>query len=248
MKTIIDYTNQVKAYAAAAKSIAPVENGTTASGSYAIGANFMRDGVLYKAKTAIIAGDTLTLNTNYELADPESTQLGQLKEALTDEAETRAKNGAHNLLPYDLPTIKSANTAGTWSGDTYTYQGISVSFNADGTCTATGLEENEYKALGNVFIKYCPNYPYKAGNIIRGCPAGGNVNTYSVLLTNAAATQLLAYDAGTGGSYNEDVNDSLISIRFMQNTVVENLTFKPMVTLATDADNKWTPYAMTNKE
>lgn len=84
MKSIIDYTNKIKAYAAAAKSIAPVENGTAAAGSYGIGENFMREGVLYKAKTAITAGDTLTLNTNYELDDPESVQIGNLKQALSN--------------------------------------------------------------------------------------------------------------------------------------------------------------------
>ena len=201
----------------------------------------------------------LTNNEPYIKATGERTTLGAmfaetwaditaLETKVNNEIATRAELGAHNLLPFDLAAIKAANTSGTWSDNAYTYQGITVTFNADGTCTATGLEENEYKALGNVFIKYCPVYAYKAGNIISGCPAGGNVNTYSILLTNAAATQLLAYDAGNGGTYNTDVNDALISIRFMQNTVVESLTFKPMVTLATDTDTTRLPYAKTNRE
>lgn len=84
MKSVEDFANQIKSYASAAKSIAPVENGTTAVSSYQIGKEFMRQGVLYKAKTAITAGDTLTLNTNYELADPVSTQLDNVKNALSD--------------------------------------------------------------------------------------------------------------------------------------------------------------------
>lgn len=84
MKSVIDFANQVKDYAAAGKAIASVENGTTAVGTYAVGEQFIREGVLYKAKTSITAGDTLTLNTNYELADDLDTQIGNVKQALSD--------------------------------------------------------------------------------------------------------------------------------------------------------------------
>jgi len=45
--------------------IAPVENGSTASQAYAVGAHFIRDGAFCTAKTAIASGETFTLNTNY---------------------------------------------------------------------------------------------------------------------------------------------------------------------------------------
>ena len=45
--------------------LAPVENGTTASQAYAVGAYFCRNGELCRAKTAINSGATLTENTNY---------------------------------------------------------------------------------------------------------------------------------------------------------------------------------------
>ena len=48
-------------------SIAPVEDGTTASQAYAQGKYFFHNGDFCKAKTAIASGATFTLNTNYEV-------------------------------------------------------------------------------------------------------------------------------------------------------------------------------------
>ena len=84
MKNVVDFANQIAGYAAAAKSIAPVENGDNAVGSYEIGDQFMRNGVIYKAKIAIDANDPLTLNTNYELESDLETQLSNVNEALSD--------------------------------------------------------------------------------------------------------------------------------------------------------------------
>lgn len=65
------------------EEIAPIESGTVASQAYAIGDHFIKNDVLYKAKTAIAQGETLTLNTNYEVADNVTDQLASLKEALS---------------------------------------------------------------------------------------------------------------------------------------------------------------------
>lgn len=81
MKTAVDFAGKVKSYTAAAKSIAPVENGTTSAGSYAVGEQFMRDGALCRVKTPISAGATLTLNTNYELAPAVEAQIQELSSA-----------------------------------------------------------------------------------------------------------------------------------------------------------------------
>lgn len=74
------------------EEIAPIESGTVASQVYAIGDHFIKDDVLYKAKTAIAQGETLTLNTNYEVADNVTDQLASLKEALTNAQSDVTKN------------------------------------------------------------------------------------------------------------------------------------------------------------
>ena len=49
-----------------ASQIAPIENGATASTSYAQGAYFIHNGKFCKAKTSIASGATFTKGTNYE--------------------------------------------------------------------------------------------------------------------------------------------------------------------------------------
>lgn len=48
--------------------LAPFENGATSSAPYAVGDLLVRAGILYKAKTAIAAGDAFTVDTNIEVA------------------------------------------------------------------------------------------------------------------------------------------------------------------------------------
>ena len=56
-------------------NIAPSEDDDTASQGYSIGDQFLKNGTLYKAKTAIVAGDTFVLDTNYEAADKITKQI-----------------------------------------------------------------------------------------------------------------------------------------------------------------------------
>lgn len=82
------------------------------------------------------------------------------------------KGTGKNLLPLNLGTIKSLNTGGTWSGNIYTYNGITftLNINADGIIesidisgtasqqTEFSISENTYKLnAGNYFISGIPN-------------------------------------------------------------------------------------------
>ena len=75
-------------------NIAPVEDGDNASQAYAIGEQFYRNNVLYKAKTAITLGtawSSLTLDTDYEVADNVSSQIQDIANN-TATHETRITN------------------------------------------------------------------------------------------------------------------------------------------------------------
>lgn len=68
----LDYRADTKLFIAKNKqdiraTIAPIEDGTTASKAYSAGKLFYHDGSLCKAKTSIASGATFTLNTNYEI-------------------------------------------------------------------------------------------------------------------------------------------------------------------------------------
>ena len=72
-------------------SIAPVEDGATLSQGYAVGAPFIRGGVLYKAKVALTSGtsfSSLTLDTDYELETKIVDQLSSLNSALSNKADS----------------------------------------------------------------------------------------------------------------------------------------------------------------
>ena len=126
MKTIVDYAELIKEKHALNETIAPVETDLTdASQAYAIGAKFIYDGTLYRAKTAIAQHDALVLNTNYEAAPDVETQIA-------NEAATISAMGAKNILPFDLNAIKDLNTSGTWASNVYSYRGVDFTVNPDG--------------------------------------------------------------------------------------------------------------------
>ena len=64
--------------------IAPVETSTTASQSYAIGEQFILNGVLYTATAAITAGGTITINGNCTASDTVTEQIANINGAYSE--------------------------------------------------------------------------------------------------------------------------------------------------------------------
>ena len=60
--------------------IAPVETSTTASQAYAIGEQFILNGVLYTATAAITAGSTITIDGNCTASDTVTEQIQNIKQ------------------------------------------------------------------------------------------------------------------------------------------------------------------------
>ena len=108
MKKITDYAELVKAKHALNKTIAPVEDGANIAGSYTSGKQFIREGVLYTALTTIAANtawSSLTLDTDYELADDLTSQLASLNQTLTQKAyqtddATETVLASDDLVPF----------------------------------------------------------------------------------------------------------------------------------------------------
>ena len=108
MKKITDYAEPVKAKHALNKTIAPVEDGANIAGSYTSGKQFIRGGVLYTALTTIAdntAWSSLTLDTDYELADDLTSQLASLNQTLTQKAyqtddATETVLASDDLVPF----------------------------------------------------------------------------------------------------------------------------------------------------
>ena len=265
MKTIVDYAEKVKAQHALNKTFAPVETDLTdASQAYAIGDQFIYDGVLYKAKTAIAQHDALVLNTNYEAADDITTQIKN-KTVTTDPVPTEGstnpvqsngvyvdnrniyevmgKNGAKNKEPFDIDVVKALNTTGTWTGNSYELNGITFAFADDGKVTVSGTAS----ALCSITIS--GNYDLNGGYIITGCPSGGGGSTYSLRIYDSSTT-LVADDVGEGVSFTaNNLTNCRTNLIVRKDAAISTpIVFAPMIRDSKDTDPTYQPYAKTNQE
>lgn len=115
--------------------LAPVENGTTASLTYAAGEYFCRNGKTCRAKTAIQSGATLTLNTNYK----------------------EESSGGLNALNSTMSHVAKVVVISNVEGKTIPAGSSFVSFTPP-----TGLPHNNLLSLSlyciyaNVYFQWCP--------------------------------------------------------------------------------------------
>ena len=173
------------------------------------------------------------------------------KTALTNEVETRAKLGGHNLLQYPFvnPYIYSA-------GITWTDKG-------DGTITANGTvdsnSESHYVPYSRYGIEnreyfYLPNGNYILNN--QGFSDGSNNSHYIALYVtkNGSAQELARYTTQevsfTVNGDDGHTDGAFIQVQFIiyRGSTVSNLNFSPMIRLATDSNTTFTPYAKSNLE
>lgn len=229
MKTIVDYATKVKEQHALNKTLAPVETDLTdASRAYAIGEQFIYNGELFKAKTAIAQHDALVLNTNYEAADNLATEI----EALTKEAAATLNTlGAKNFLE----TLIGSGTT----------QGITYTINADGSITLNGT----CTAWTNIKLDYIAgqkNIP-SGSYILNGSISGNNkfrLNTY------VDGTKMAESENGNEASFTIPSTATEVYTRFEIDSTAtfNNETFYPMIRLSSIEDDTYAPYAKTNRE
>lgn len=74
-------------------TIATVETTSTASQGYAIGAQFVYNGILYEATAAIASGGTITPGTNCDPADSVTSQISSLANQKQDKLHVEVKSG-----------------------------------------------------------------------------------------------------------------------------------------------------------
>ena len=125
--------------------IAPVEDATTTSRSYAVGESFIKNNVLYRAILPIAQGtswSSLVLNTDYETAPSVSAQSQALMNDLGDitQLDTTDKSSAVNAINEvngnvdtlstavdnkHKITTKTVSTSG-WTNDTTSQSGVTL--------------------------------------------------------------------------------------------------------------------------
>jgi hypothetical protein len=115
-----------------------------------------------------------------------------------------------------------------------TNNGITYTVNEDGSITVNGTATaNSNIILGAVGLKGGTAYA------LNGCPTGGGGSTYRLYWQGVSGN----YDEGSGATYTPS-SDGAINIRIAiyKGATVNNLTFYPMVRLASIGDSSFVPY------
>lgn len=116
---------------------------------------------------------------------------------------------------------------------------ITYTCGADGEITANGT------AVGYSF--YDLSFKLPAGKyILSGCPSGGSTSTYNNYLrkTVDGVVSDIGYDTGNGLTFEltETTQIAGYFARFVTGATANNITFYPMITLATEMDQTYEPY------
>lgn len=199
-----------------------------ASTNYAVGDRFAYNGVRYKVNVACI-GITPPNANYYEIisVDEDTKELesniSTLNSSLTNLSDTVTNNGAHNLLN---------NTAST-----QTLNGITITINDDGSISLSGTASAEC-VVGLMYNL--------ENTLIRG---------QSYTLTGGISSNVkigisqFGFDTGSGLTFtaNFTITGAYCWLQIASGTTVST-TIYPMLRLASDSDNTYQPYAMTNQE
>ncbi len=151
-----------------------------------------------------------------------------------------AKNRAEILSLAEFAEV----SGGTISGNTVTYRGVTFTFNDDKTIAVNGTT-----GASAIAIRVSKKLTGLTDIILSGCPSGGSASGYQLQLHDRTSGDYPIGDYDKGRLLTLDpthIYEVMIIIR--SNITVDNLTYKPMVRLASDPDNTYVPYAMTNKQ
>jgi len=132
--------------------------------------------------------------------------------------------------------------------------GITFTDNGDGSVTVDGTAtaDTTFWLAGRTIETDAIKIDTSKGYVLTGCPAGGAVGTYALRATVYA--QGVVPDPNTGSTVNDIGSGASIAtgnayvspfIGVWNGTTVSNLTFYPMLRLASDPDTDWEPYSIT---
>lgn len=160
-----------------------------------------------------------------------SSQIQTLTNEVTDISDEIADMnnvlGAKNLFPNEAVSATSS--------------GITFTVNSDGTVSVSGT------ATANAYITF-PIISLKKGTyILSGCPDINQSETKAFLYIGS----LSVFDYGSGAKFTLSSDNDNINLAIRVNAGVSfssAITFKPMIRLASIADDTYEPYSMTNQE
>ena len=150
-------------------------------------------------------------------------------------------------MPMSLIDIKSFNTSGTWSGNVYTWNGVTFTIHDDFSVTTGGT----FSQRAYLYLQSTPTSIAKDTYIASGCPSGGSTTTYRIVNGTYDGSTASTSFADTGDGVNRDVTTlstpkiwCYIDIRASSGI---GKTFYPMLRLSTITDGSYEPYTGRNE-
>lgn len=196
------------------------------------------DEVLYQGSTYVCKQNStgnLPTNTTYWQLVAQKGDAGEVTEAELQAAyKVMGEMGAKNFCK----RTKETQTVGE----------VTFTVNSDDSVTATASTATTAVRNFEYSRMTLPAGSYR----FTGCPVGGDSSTkYGIDVYNNTAGSRIGWDIGDGVEFSLSSTTSIsiaISIRSGYDLSNNSKTFYPMIRLATDTDNTYAPYAMTNKE
>lgn len=145
-----------------------------------------------------------------------------------------------NYGKYKVPVVISGKNLLQITATSQTISGVTFTINSDKsiTCNGTATANAEFR------IVRTPDFPDNEDMLLTGCPVGGSSSTYQLQYSNNRDKAF--QDMGNGiviqkMDYNTYPN-TYVQIRIVKGYTCNNLTFYPMIRLATIEDDTYEPY------
>lgn len=151
-----------------------------------------------------------------------------------------AGGAGKNLLPMTVEGIKAANSDYTWSGNSCTISGITITILTDSNGNVNGISANG-TATDRVLLFITRTAQYTSGEtyILNGCPSGGSLSTYLFYIVDGGEQ----YDVGTGVTFTSTGSANRLVLIMVRQGVTIDKVFYPMIRLATETDATFAPYS-----
>lgn len=195
-----------------------------------------------KVRVSLVSGKTYNNTTIYPMIRFASIEDDTYEPYIPDNTE---------LMRYTDNGVLGAKNLFQITATTRTQDGVTITVNKDssgnvlsivlnGTATRSNqVNLNNTAGLLNTLLQ-------KYGDLIwSGSPSRNDCRMYTHIQNGAYITLTNGEEKILSASNNYDAN---ILIQYDNGVTYNNVTFKPMLRLATDTDDTYVPYAMTNRE
>ena len=193
------------------------------------------------AATKTVTGNPITINDGSALPAKSLSVTFEPKQDLHGYDKPWAGGAGKNKLPLVLADIKSDNTSGTWTGNSYVINGVTFDLLTDGDENIIGITANgENTGIGNASLYLCTvqtlNSLLDGSYVFSGCPNDGSVSTYMMFIGSSL------FNTGNDVNFSTPIAGSRCGISIYQGYNAQNLMFYPMIRLATETDATFEPY------